>query len=130
MLTINVYVYSYDQKTLSFFFNLLEERFKKLKTVMFHQVRGPSFLPKKIKKLTLLKSPHTDKKSRDQLEVRLYALLFSVKIRNKTASLPYLLFVLGENSVLPNKKNGFSFKVTVNKKKKYYFNSSYGILNR
>ncbi|XXM90093.1 30S ribosomal protein S10 [Candidatus Hodgkinia cicadicola] len=33
-------------------------------------VRGPTYLPTKVKKFTVNKSPHIDKKSRDQLEIR------------------------------------------------------------
>jgi len=34
------------------------------------KVRGPIPLPTKIEKFTLLRSPHVDKNSRDQLEIR------------------------------------------------------------
>lgn len=41
-------------------------------------VRGPVYLPTKIVKYTVNKSPHIDKKSRDQLEVRTHNRLIIV----------------------------------------------------
>ncbi|AHL30857.1 MAG: putative 30S ribosomal subunit protein S10 [Candidatus Hodgkinia cicadicola] len=41
-------------------------------------VRGPVYLPTKIVKYTVNKSPHIDKKSRDQLEVRVHNRLIIV----------------------------------------------------
>ncbi|XXN19702.1 MAG: 30S ribosomal protein S10 [Candidatus Hodgkinia cicadicola] len=35
-------------------------------------VRGPTYLPTRITKFTINKSPHIDKKSRDQLEIRVH----------------------------------------------------------
>ncbi|ATY93561.1 30S ribosomal protein S10 [Candidatus Hodgkinia cicadicola] len=35
-------------------------------------VRGPTYLPTRIVKFTVNKSPHIDKKSRDQLEIRVH----------------------------------------------------------
>ena len=36
------------------------------------EVKGPIPLPRKIKKYTVNRSPHVDKKSRDQFEIRIY----------------------------------------------------------
>ena len=36
------------------------------------EVSGPIPLPRKIKKYTVIKSPHVNKKSREQLEIRIY----------------------------------------------------------
>ncbi|XXM93267.1 MAG: 30S ribosomal protein S10 [Candidatus Hodgkinia cicadicola] len=41
-------------------------------------IQGPVFLPTKIVKYTVNKSPHIDKKSRDQLEVRTHNRLITV----------------------------------------------------
>lgn len=41
-------------------------------------MRGPVYLPTKIVKYTVNKSPHIDKKSRDQLEVRTHNRLIMV----------------------------------------------------
>ncbi|XXN13739.1 MAG: 30S ribosomal protein S10 [Candidatus Hodgkinia cicadicola] len=42
-------------------------------------IQGPVYLPTKIVKYTVNKSPHIDKKSRDQLEVRTHNRLIVVK---------------------------------------------------
>jgi len=47
-------------------------------------------LPIKIKKFTLLSSPHVNKKSRDQFEIRTYKRLVILKVKNKNIILPLL----------------------------------------
>ena len=42
------------------------------------QVRGPIPLPTKIEKFTVLRSPHIDKKSREQFEVRTHKRLLDI----------------------------------------------------
>jgi small subunit ribosomal protein S10 len=42
------------------------------------RVRGPVPLPTKIQKFTVLRSPHVDKKSRDQFEMRTHARLLDI----------------------------------------------------
>ena len=42
------------------------------------QVRGPIPLPNKIEKYTVLRRPHVDKKSRDQLEIRTHNRLLDI----------------------------------------------------
>ena len=39
---------------------------------------GPVLLPTQIKKYTVLRSPHTDKKSRDQFEMRIHKRLLDI----------------------------------------------------
>lgn len=41
-------------------------------------VRGPIPLPRKIKKFTVLRSPHIDKKSREQFEIRTHQRLLDI----------------------------------------------------
>src|SRR3990167_389678 len=41
-------------------------------------ISGPVLLPVQIKKYTVLRSPHTDKKSRDQFEVRVHKRLVDI----------------------------------------------------
>src|SRR5258708_2817279 len=41
-------------------------------------ISGPVLLPTQIKKYTVLRSPHTDKKSRDQFEVRIHKRLVDI----------------------------------------------------
>jgi len=47
-------------------------------------VRGPIPLPVKIKKETLLRSPHIDKKARDQFEIRTHNRLLDVDCTDQT----------------------------------------------
>jgi small subunit ribosomal protein S10 len=42
-------------------------------------VAGPVLLPTKIRKYTVLRSPHTDKKSREQFEMRVHKRLIDLK---------------------------------------------------
>jgi small subunit ribosomal protein S10 len=42
------------------------------------QVRGPIPLPTKIEKYTVLRSPHIDKKSREQFEIRTHSRLLDI----------------------------------------------------
>ena len=42
-------------------------------------VAGPVLLPVKIRKYTVLRSPHTDKKSREQFEMRIHKRLIDLK---------------------------------------------------
>ncbi len=42
------------------------------------QVRGPVPLPRKINKYTVLRSPHIDKKSREQFEIRTHKRLIDI----------------------------------------------------
>ena len=41
-------------------------------------IAGPVLLPTQIRKYTVLRSPHTDKKSRDQFEVRIHKRLVDI----------------------------------------------------
>jgi len=41
-------------------------------------VRGPIPLPTKMERYTLLRSPHTDKKSRDQFEIRTHKRIMDI----------------------------------------------------
>ncbi|MGX7582739.1 30S ribosomal protein S10 [Candidatus Vidania fulgoroideorum] len=57
------------------FLNFLNKNF-----VIF---KGPLNLPKEIKKFDILRSPHKDKDSRDQFEIRKYKRLIILKFCNK-----------------------------------------------
>jgi len=41
-------------------------------------ISGPVLLPTQIRKYTVLRSPHTDKKSRDQFEIRIHKRLVDI----------------------------------------------------
>ena len=42
------------------------------------EVRGPSPLPQRIEKFTVLRGPHIDKKSREQFEIRTYKRMLDI----------------------------------------------------
>ena len=42
------------------------------------RISGPILLPTEIKKYTILRSPHTDKKARDQFEMRIHKRLVDI----------------------------------------------------
>lgn len=42
------------------------------------RISGPVLLPTEIKKYTILRSPHTDKKARDQFEMRIHKRLVDI----------------------------------------------------
>jgi len=42
------------------------------------KIRGPIPLPTRIRKFTLIRSPHVHKKSRDQLEIRIHKRLLDI----------------------------------------------------
>ncbi len=48
------------------------------------RVRGPIPLPQKIHKFTILRSPHIDKKARDQFERRTYNRLLEIDCTSQT----------------------------------------------
>ena len=50
------------------------------------RIHGPVLLPTKIKKVTLLRSPHIDKKARDQIEQRSFKRLVDVHCTEETLS--------------------------------------------
>ena len=66
-------------KVLQVYINFIKSIFS-----FFHLKVSIFFLPKKIKKITLLKSPHVYKKAREQFEQKKYKVLVVVKISNKT----------------------------------------------
>ena len=66
-----------------------------------------SSLPKKIRKFTVLRSPHIDKKSREQFEIRVYSMLFEIPqiektpkfINDLTMNLPYGIYLKISNKI-------------------------------
>lgn len=47
-----------------------------------YTIKNSFFFPVKTKKVTVLRSPHIDKKSREQFELRQYKSLYSIKLSN------------------------------------------------
>jgi small subunit ribosomal protein S10 len=72
---IRIKLRSYDHRMLDQSILRILEAAKRTGAV----VSGPVLLPTKIKKYTVLRSPHTDKKSREQFETRIHKRLVDLK---------------------------------------------------
>ncbi len=86
------------KKTLELYTYYLEKQLKST-NIDFKLVR----LPKRIKRLTILKSPHVNKKARDQYEIRTYSLTFVITKNFQDLS-GLLKFVLSNKPALINAK--------------------------
>ncbi|WP_458659119.1 30S ribosomal protein S10 [Candidatus Vidania fulgoroideorum] len=95
---IKIILESYSIKILNnyiiFFSNFLK------KSSIFY--KGPINIPYRKKFFTLLRSPHVDKKSRDQFEIRIYKKFFYILIYDKK-------FI--KNLVVLNKPCEISFRL-------------------
>ena len=65
---------SFDSKSLDISMKLLVDAAKKTSSV----IAGPIPLPTKIKKYTVLKSPHVNIKAREQFEMRIYSRILDI----------------------------------------------------
>lgn len=79
------------------------------KIIGFFQIKRTlsSILPSKLKKYTVERSPHIDKKSREQFETIRYKAIFDILIKN--TKITQLLFFILKNSVHP----GVQISITV-----------------
>ncbi len=71
---IRVRLKAYDHKILD---QSLEEIIQTVKRTGA-KISGPVLLPTKIKKYTVLRSPHVDKKSREQFEMRIHKRMLDI----------------------------------------------------
>ena len=71
---IRIHLKAYDNKIL----DLSTEEIVNTAKRTGAQVRGPIPLPNKIEKYTVLRSPHVDKKSREQFETRTHKRLLDI----------------------------------------------------
>ncbi|MCD6412546.1 MAG: 30S ribosomal protein S10 [Elusimicrobia bacterium] len=72
---IRVKVYSYDHR-------LLERSVRTIMEKLSHKgivITGPIVLPTRRKLYTVLRSPNTDKKSREQFEIRIHKRMIEIK---------------------------------------------------
>lgn len=83
--TLQITICSIDKTLLGIYLTFLKNVLKKLNVVY-----TSTNLPLKIKKITLLKSPHVHKKAREQFEIKKFKKLFIIK--NLKLS-KYLIFV-------------------------------------
>ena len=66
---------SIDKKSLSFYTHFLKKVFYKTSVVYSH-----TSLPIRKKRITLLKSPHVNKKAREQFETRVFKAIINIKL--------------------------------------------------
>lgn len=83
--TLQITICSIDKTLLGIYLTFLKNIFKKLNIVY-----TSTNLPLKIKKITLLKSPHVHKKAREQFEIKKFKKLIIIK--NLKLS-KYLIFI-------------------------------------
>ena len=81
----------------NFFINILKKQ-----SIYYNTI----YLPNKIKKITLLKSPHVYKKAREQFQLTKYQILLHIR-SNITSKLLKLLFI--------NKPTVINFKIIKNR---------------
>lgn len=85
---IKLHLKSISKESLKLFSSYLQENLKKLQT-------NYSFfsLPQKNKRITLFKSPHVNKKAKEQFELKYYKNIFVIKLSNQSENqkLKYLL---------------------------------------
>lgn len=98
-----------DKRSLTIYKNFIELIFKKL-NVNFSII----YLPKKIKRITLLKSPHVYKKSKEQFQITVFKLFIKIKSKINFDVLKYVL--LNKSSLIKIKllKDTSSFVVFKN----------------
>ncbi|PLX18790.1 MAG: 30S ribosomal protein S10 [Candidatus Muiribacterium halophilum] len=71
---MRIYLKAFDHRILDKSTTLIVDTVKKTGSVL----RGPVPLPTEINKYTVLKSPHVDKKARDQFEIRTHKRLIDI----------------------------------------------------
>ncbi len=99
------------KKTLELYTYFLTKNLKSI-NIDFKLVR----LPKRIKRITILKSPHVNKKARDQYEIRTYSLTLIILQNNSNSNIKlnnFIKLLLNNKPTLINAKliikNLFSF---------------------
>ena len=83
---IQINIKSFKQQTLTTYILFLKNILKKL-NLNFFLIN----IPKKVKRITLLKSPHVHKKAREQFQIYLYKKVIYVKINKNLIYLKSLL---------------------------------------
>lgn len=82
-------VHAFDHLILRDFYTFMF----KITRVLNVRLNGPIRLPTKIRKITLLRSPHIDKKSREQFELQVHKQIFLINFSN-ISSLVLFKFLL------------------------------------
>ncbi len=97
-ITIKSFEWYYIEKT-SFIINTMQFLLNKKNPKAFKLLLKNFSLPSKRKLFTVLRSPHIDKKSREQFEFQHFKKTFIIE--NKNSSIIHLLFFLLKNSYFP-----------------------------
>ncbi len=90
------------KKTLELYTYFLTKNLKSI-NIDFKLVR----LPKRIKRITILKSPHVNKKARDQYEIRTYSLTLIILQNNSNSNIKlnnFIKLLLNNKPTLINAK--------------------------
>jgi ribosomal protein S10 len=103
-ITYNFKLKSFDSNFINKAINSLVLNFKTYNCI---SVKGPISLPVEYKRFTVLRSPHVNKLSREQFELRTYTKMVEVTIDNKNVRIGELLEKY-ESSNLPT---GLSLRV-------------------
>jgi small subunit ribosomal protein S10 len=90
---------SLDKKTLNLYLEFLKELFKKTNTIFTIQR-----LPTKTRKLSLLKSPHVNKKAFEQFQLSVKRAIIKIKIGNTLRIVPILILNKPKQILLQLKK--------------------------
>lgn len=106
---ISLLLKSIDQELLNAFTLVLNTKLKNISNIKCSTVS----LPKKIKKITVLKSPHINKTSREQFEIRSYKNLITLNLIDTNISAVNILLI----KLMQNLRPGIL--VTVKKNIKY-----------
>lgn len=86
MITVNLKIKSLDKVTINLYIHFVIKMLSKF----FCKVNYITTIPVKIKRLTLLKSPHVHKKAMEQFEMRIFSKLVSFNIKNINNILPFI----------------------------------------
>lgn len=82
MLTANIKFWSSCPKSLSRYISLIEKTFQEFE-IVYSRVN----LPKRKQRVTLLKSPHVNKKAKEQFEIRIYKVVFFIRRQQFNSSI-------------------------------------------
>ncbi len=88
---IRIYLKSFNHKIMEQACNLIKFSLNSKKS--FTKICGPISFPTKIKRYCVLRSPHVDKNSREQFEIRLYKKMMDIDTENPSEVLEFLFYL-------------------------------------
>ena len=84
---ITLKIKSYNSENVLLFINMIKEKVKSLKCT---SIRRLSRLPKRSKKITILKSPHVNSKSKEQFIFNIHSCTLKIHTSNKESLIELL----------------------------------------